>query len=65
MPKSDRNLFQVRISEEEKLQIKTLAASQGMTLQQVSRGVCCVGGEATSRQQAHGREIERSQARAA
>ncbi|MGA9568394.1 MAG: hypothetical protein WBS19_22930 [Candidatus Korobacteraceae bacterium] len=34
MPKSDKNLFQVRISDEEKRQIKTLAASQGLTLQQ-------------------------------
>ena len=34
MPKSDRNLFQVRLSETERRHIKALAASQGMTHQQ-------------------------------
>ena len=33
MPNDRTHLFQVRISEEEKRRIKTLAASQGMTLQ--------------------------------
>ncbi len=33
MPKERTYLFQARISEEEKRRIKTLAASQGMTLQ--------------------------------
>ena len=33
MPNDRAHLFQVRISEEEKRRIKTLAASQGMTLQ--------------------------------
>jgi hypothetical protein len=34
MPKEERNLLQVRVTEEEKRRIKTLAASQGMTLQE-------------------------------
>ena len=34
VPKDTTQLFQVRISEEEKRRIKTLAASQGMTLHQ-------------------------------
>ncbi len=34
MPKEEKtHLFQVRISEEQKRRIKTMAASQGMTLQ--------------------------------
>ena len=33
MPKERTHLFQVRISEEEKRRIKTLAASRGLTLQ--------------------------------
>jgi len=33
MPNEERHLLQVRITEEEKRRIKTLAASQGMTLQ--------------------------------
>jgi hypothetical protein len=33
VPKTERSLFQVRITDEEKRRIKTLAASQGVTLQ--------------------------------
>ena len=34
MPKTEASLFQVRLSEAEKRQIKTMAASQGLTLRQ-------------------------------
>lgn len=37
MPKAERSLFQVRITEDEKRRIKALAASQGMTLQKALR----------------------------
>ena len=33
-PKTERNLFQVRLSQNEKRNIKMMAASQGMTLRQ-------------------------------
>ena len=33
-PATDRNLLQVRLSENEKRQIKTMAASQGLTLRE-------------------------------